>query len=101
MITRSLCRGLVAGEQNILADSAYRLMRIGGSAGMPKGIDMHHAMGIFVACILTCSCAAMSGPVVLPVHTIAMPEGQAAGSQPDTCLLHLPGIGGRRWTDEQ
>ena len=53
-----------------------------------------------IGCLLTCSAFAYAAPIVLPVYTVAMPVGSAELHR-DTLLLHLPGIGGRRWTDNQ
>ena len=62
---------------------------------------MHNPTGIIVGYIFACSAFSLAAPVVLPVHTVEMPVGQVAALRTDTCLLHLPGIGGRRWTDDQ
>jgi pimeloyl-ACP methyl ester carboxylesterase len=62
---------------------------------------MRTSAGIIIGCIFACSAVGLATPAVLPVHTVAMPVGQVAALRTNTCLLHLPGIGGRRWTDDQ
>src|SRR5262249_7322590 len=42
-----------------------------------------------------------AGATPLPVQKIALPEGQNVVARPDYLILHLPGISGRRWIDDQ
>src|SRR6185437_17133914 len=57
-------------------------------------------MGFAVGCVLASCACVWAGPAALPVHTVDLPNGQTE-PKGDTWLLHLPGISGRRWVDDQ
>src|SRR4051794_33475935 len=54
---------------------------------------------ILAALLFTGLCAG-AGPIALPVYAVAMPS-QKDQVQANTWMLHLPGISGRRWVDDQ
>ncbi len=62
---------------------------------------MKNWITLALTALLSCTPLAFAQRAALPVRVVAMPAAQSAVAPSDAWMLHLPGIAGSRWVDEQ